>query len=194
MMPVRHEKLPDVSRAVVHTPEARTLDLDVRLSRGRRDIERPVGQEEDRLRLHARGPKEIETVFSRVRGGSLVGEHGARLVGLGGQRDDEPLPLALDAVRTDIALRDDPRARVVVSREDPRGQPVPVERGTRSGGVGQRQMEDVVGTLREKGCTLLVVHRVVRRSDEIRQRTGRAGVANGAKRRGVGHRGERTNG
>ena len=40
---------------------------------------------------------------------------------------------------------------------------------------------------------LLVVDGVVRGSHEIRQRPGRAGVADGAERLGVGHRGERTN-
>ena len=55
-------------------------------------------------------------------------------------------------------------------------------------------MDDVVRAAREELRALLVVDGVVRRSDEIGQRAGRAGVADGAKRLDVGHRGERTNG
>ena len=55
-------------------------------------------------------------------------------------------------------------------------------------------MEDVVRAARVQTRSLVVVDRVVRRGDEVRQRSGRAGVADGAERLDVGHRGERTNG
>ena len=55
-------------------------------------------------------------------------------------------------------------------------------------------MEDVEGAARVQACALLVVDGVVRGRDEVRQVPGRAGVADGAERHDLGHRGERTNG
>ena len=55
-------------------------------------------------------------------------------------------------------------------------------------------MDDVVRAAGEELVALLATDGVVRRGDEIDERTGRAGVADGAKRLQVAHRGERTNG
>ena len=55
-------------------------------------------------------------------------------------------------------------------------------------------MDDVVRAARVQPRALFIVDYVVRRGDEVRQRSGRAGVADGAERLDVGHRGERTNG
>jgi hypothetical protein len=54
-------------------------------------------------------------------------------------------------------------------------------------------VEDVVRAAPVELGALGVVDRVVGRRHEIRQSTGRAGIADGAERLGVGHRGERTN-
>ncbi len=55
-------------------------------------------------------------------------------------------------------------------------------------------MRDVVRAAGEEPVALLATDGVVGRGDEIRERTGRAGVADGAERLQVAHRGERTNG
>ena len=61
-------------------------------------------------------------------------------------------------------------------------------------GLRKRHVRHVVGAARVQGSALVVVDGVIGRCDEIGQRAGRAGVADGAERLNVGHRGERTNG
>ena len=80
------------------------------------------------------------------------------------------------------------------STRTPSRQPLAVDPPRVGDRLGQRQVEDVVRTPRIERRALILVHNVVRGRDEIGQRAGRAGVADGAKRLDVAHRGERTNG
>ena len=86
-------------------------------------------------------------------------------------------------------------AGVFVALEDPAREPLAVE-ATRppSADSGSVTWRTLYGLRVYSSRSLLVVDRVVRGRDEIRQRSGRAGVADGAERLDVGHRGERTNG
>ena len=104
------------------------------------------------------------------------------------------MPLARDAVRADELLAREPHRGIVVALEDPLREPVAVQLPRRRGRLGQGHVDDVVGAARIERRALLVGDGVVRRGDEVGQRAGRAGVADGAKRLHVGHRGERTNG
>ena len=121
-------------------------------------------------------------------------EDGARLVRLCRERHDHAAALARDTVRTNVALDRKPSSRLVVAGENALSQPFPVEPNRLTGRLGQGHVDDVVRAAPIQLCTLGLVDGVVGGCHEIRQRAGRAGVADGAERLDVGHRGERTNG
>ena len=77
--------------------------------------------------------------------------------------------------------------------EDSLREPVAVQVHGLLRRLGQRQVDDVERAAREELLALLAADCVVGRCDEIDERTGRAGVTDGAKRLQVAHRGERTN-
>ncbi len=126
--------------------------------------------------------------------GSLVGKYLLRLVPFDRERDDDSTPLPGDAVRAREALGEEPGCRLCLVREDPVREPFAVQPARLLRRLGQRQVDDVVRAARSEALALLGPDGVVRRRDEIRQRSGRAGVADGAKRLHGGHPGERTNG
>ena len=126
--------------------------------------------------------------------GSLVGKYVPRLVRLDRERDDDSAALPGDAVRTGESLGEEPGSRLALVREDPACEPFAVQLRRLLGRLGQGQVDDVVRAPRSEALALLGVDGVVRRCDEIRQRSGRAGVADGAERLHGGHPGERTNG
>ena len=126
--------------------------------------------------------------------GSLVGKYVSRLVRLNRERDDDSAALPSDAVRTGESLGEKPGSRLALVREDPACEPFAVQLRRLLGRLGQGQMDDVVRAPRSEALALLGVDGVVRRCDEIRQRSGRAGIADGAERLYGGQPGERTNG
>ena len=123
----------------------------------------------------------------------LVGQDAAGLVRLGRDRRDDSPPLPRHAVGTDEVLDEQPGRGVLLPLEDPGREPLGVEPAGLVDRVGERQVRDVVRAPREEALALRVAHDVVRRRHEIGERAGRAGVADGAERLHIGHRGERTN-
>jgi len=119
----------------------------------------------------------------------FVRKDSSRLVWLCRDRHDEAAAFALDAVRVDEILDREPGRRLVVVLEDSLGEPRAVEISRLFGRFGKRDVDDVVGAARVERRALVVVDRVVRGSDEVGRRPSRAGVADGAKRLDVGHRG-----
>ena len=125
-----------------------------------------------------------------VRVRPLVREHASRLVRLGGERGDDAAALARDAVGADVVLDEKPRGRLVLALEDAVREPA---RGT--GGRPPPPSPAASGGRRCTGSARRGASRsscddgVVRRRDEIGERAGRAGVADGAERLHVGHRG-----
>ncbi len=109
------------------------------------------------------------------------------------ERHDDPAALSTDPVRADVVLGQKPCPTLVLALEHSAREPVGVEIARLLRRLGQGQVHDVVGAPREELVPLIAADRVVRRSYEIDQRSGRAGVADGAERLQVGHRGERTN-
>ena len=174
-------------------PQARAVHLQHRRLVRNRKRQLDVGEQEDRLGLDAGLAKQPAPFVPDGRTRALVRQHRARLVRLRRDRGDHTVTLARDAVRPTNSSTASQTAGSSSSTRIPRG----ATRGRASGLVyrlGERHVEDVVRTAREERRPLLVVDRVVRRSDQVGQRAGRAGVADGAKRLDVAHRGERTNG
>ena len=157
------------------------------------ELERPVLQDEDRLGLHAYRAQQPEPLLPDARMGSLVGKYVPRLVRLDRERDDDSAALPSDAVRP-VNPSERSQARLALVREDPACEPFAVQLRRLLGRLGQGQVDDVVRAARSEALALLGLDGVVRRCDEIRQRSGRAGIADGAERLHGGHPGERTNG
>ena len=153
-----------------------------------------IGEQEDRLRLDASLAEQTPAFLADARVRALVRKHASVRVRRGRDRDDHAAALARDAVRADELLHREPHRGLGVVFEDTVREPLAVEPPGLVGRLGKRDVDDVVRAARVQRRALLVVDGVVRRCDEIRQRAGRAGVADGAKRLDVGHRGERTNG
>jgi len=125
--------------------------------------------------------------------GALVRKNVSCLVRLGGERHGKSTALPGDAVRADVVLDEEPRGWLVVSDEDAFREPAAVQATGLVRGLRQRHVHHVERAPREELRALLGSDRVVGRSHEIRERTGRAGVADGAERLHVGHPRERTN-
>ena len=125
---------------------------------------------------------------------SLVREDGSRLVRFGRNGHEHAVSLARHTVRADVPFDTDPCRGLGLLLEDPVREPLAVEPGGHLRRLGKGHVDDVVGTPRVQVRALVVVDGVVRGSDQIRQPSGRAGIADGAERLGVGHRGERTKG
>ena len=157
------------------------------------ETERRVGQEEDRLGLDAGGAKQAKPLLANSRVSALVRQDVTCLVRLGGERYGDSAALPGDAVRADVVLDEEPRRRLVVSHEDAVREPAAVQAAGLVGRLGKRHVQDVERAPRKELRALLGSDRIVRRSHKIRERTGRAGVADGAERLHVGHPRERTN-
>ena len=125
--------------------------------------------------------------------GSLVGKYMPRLVRLDRERDDDSAALPSDSVGTGESLGEKPGSRLVLVREDPACEPFAVQLPRLLGRLGQGQVDDIERAARSEAVALLGADGVVRRRDEIRQRSSRAGIADGAERLHSGHPGERTN-
>src|SRR5436190_255837 len=109
-------------------------------------------------------------------------ENRARLVRLNLQRGDEPRAGARDAVRADVVLRERPE-RGFLRDEDRLLTPLAEEAAGLLLGLGERQVNDVVRAAGEVARPLLGPDHVVRRRDELCERTGALRVvAEGAKR------------
>ena len=170
------------------TPQPRALDLEVRLAVGPPRDRLALVEEEERLQLRAGLTEQAQTAFLRDAVCALVGQDDPRLVRLGPQRGHEPLARTRDLVRADVVLRQPPDALGLVL-EHSVGAPLAPEPARFGLVVGQRQMDDVVRARGAEALALLGRDHVVRRGDEALERPGRLGVANGAKRLDLGHRG-----
>ena len=160
----------------VEPPQPLAAVREVGLARGQLDGVAVVEQE-DRLELRARGAKQAQSSFLRTGVRALVREHDAVLVRLESQRDDDAVARALDSVGTDVRLRERPRCRLLVAREDPVATP---GREITCGvvlGVRERQVDDVVRASCEVPGASSSVDHVVRRRDQSVERTGRLGIA-----------------
>ena len=181
-------------RLGVQPPEARAVDLDVRRRLGSRQLERRRRRAAGWARA-ARASRAADAGAPRgCADGCARAEGRSRRVRGRLHRGDHPLALPCDAVRADELLAREPHGRLVLLLEDSLGEPVAVQLPCSGRRFGQRDVDDVVRAAGVERRSLLVRHGVVRGSDEVGQRAGRAGVADGAKRLHIGHRGERTNG
>jgi hypothetical protein len=88
---------------------------------------RHIAQEQDRLRLYARGAEEPEPFLADIGVRQLVRKHRTRLVRLRRDGHDRAVPLARDPVRPDVVLRRQPDRGLVVVPEDPVGEPPAIE-------------------------------------------------------------------
>ncbi len=170
-------------------PEPRAVDFELGRFGRQLDVEIPVDEQEDRLGLDSGGLEQPLPPLPDLRMRVLVRQHAAGLVRLRGERDDDATPVAPDAVRPDVVLHEQPRRGHVLALEDPARQPLPVQAPRLVLRLGEGQVEDVVRAQREESLALVGSDRVVGRRHEVRDRAGRAGVADGAKRLQVGHRG-----
>ena len=179
---------------VREAPEPRAVRFEIGSPVRERVLELPFQEQEDRLRLDSRGAEQAEPLLADAGMRPLVRQHVTRLVRLGRERDDHSTALSPDPVGADVLLREKPRGRLVLAREDSLREPVAVQVDGLLGRLGKCQVGDVVRAAGEELVALLGADCVVGRCDEIDERAGRAGVPDGAKRLQVAHRGERTNG
>ncbi len=196
MMAVRDEQASALEGARIEvgkTPEPRAARLEVGRTVRELGVERSLQEQKDGLRLDARRAQQVQPLIANTWVCSLVRQDVSRLVRLGRERDDDPAALPPDPVRADVLLREKPHGGFVLMLQDPVRKPVAVQLGRLLRQLGQRQVDDVVRAAREELLAFLATDGVIGRGDEIGERSGRAGVANGAKRLQVAHRGERTN-
>ena len=195
MVAVGDQELAALERRTVHRdpPQARAIDLDVRGALRYLGLVEALVKEEDWLGLDVRRPEQIHSFLADVTVRPLVRKDAAGLVRLGRDRRDDSPPLPRHAVGTDEVLDEQPGRGVLLPLEDPGREPLGVEPACLVDRVGERQVRDVVRAPPEEALALRIAHDVVRRRHEIGERAGRAGVADGAERLHIGHRGERTN-
>jgi len=189
-MAVRDQELGVLeARGVLDTPELVPAALKIGLAA--RPLERiTLVEQKDRLELRAGGAEQPEPALLRARMRALVREDDSALVGLGTKRGDQPRPRAVDAVRADVILGEEPVAGLRVAREHALVAPS----GHITAGlllvVGKGQVDDVVRAAREVVLALRGRDHVIGRRHEPLQRAClRLVVALGAKRLDFGHLG-----
>src|SRR5712691_44738 len=190
MMAVRDQELGVLEAgSVIDTPELVSAALEIGRARGR--LERiTLVEQKDRLELRAGGAEQPEPALLRTAMRALMWEDDSVLVGLGPERSDQPRPRAVDAVRADVVLREEPVAGLRIAREHalvaPGGQ---VTAGLLLV-VWKRQVDDVVEAARQVLLALLGRDHVVRwRHEPLQRACLRLVVALGAERLDHGHLG-----
>src|SRR4051794_30631453 len=174
----------DRPHARPHTP---LLRFDGRLAAWPAEDGVGVIEQEDRLELRARRTQEAQPPLLRARVRPFVRQHLPLLVRGHRHRSRHSLAGARDAVGADVLLRDPP-VRLVAAHERAARAPVLEVAGRLLGGVGERQVHDVVRAAREVLAALLVRDHVVRWRDERVERAGdRRVVAERAERPDRGH-------
>src|SRR5579872_1383772 len=146
-------------------PEAVAVAGEVGLTLRDRDP-RPVVEQEDRLQLRPRRAQQAQAPFLRPRVRPLVRQHDPPLVRLEPQRDDEAVPLAHDAVRADVRLRERPRGRLRLADDDPARAPRRQVARRLLLRLRKGQVDDVVRAAVEVVEALFGRDHVVRRRDE----------------------------
>jgi hypothetical protein len=173
---------------IVDPPELRPLDLEVRLALGPPHRGGAVVEQEDGLQLDARCPQQAEAFLFRAGVSALVRQHRSGRVRLDLERGDKPKTLAGDAVRPDVVLLERPHGRRLLDQDAARAPFLQVA-GRLLLGIGQGQMNDVVRAPSEQLRTQLVRDDVVRRRNEVFERSRqRLVVAKRAEGLDDGHR------